>query len=98
MKQVQVEVVFRSPSKGGRSTMPIGSGYRPHACAEAGAEYLGVSLTIPSTAVFERPFNTEIGFLYPDSIDYSPLLTGRPLMLMEGPRCVGTVRVIPRTE
>jgi hypothetical protein len=92
-KHPAVITIF-STDKGGRPSMPVGSGYSPHACTADGEEYLPIVLhQVPASATFNAEFDAVIEFLYPDRLDYSILASGEVFDLVEGVKRVGRAKL-----
>lgn len=88
-------IIIFSPDKGGRSFMPVDSGYSPHACTPNGQEHLPIILhDIPSSAHFNAEFEATIEFRYPDRLDYSALVSGQEFDLVEGAKRIGHARLL----
>lgn len=72
-----------------RSTPVTGAGYRPHLVAETDPEYKGVTFLDPLVIGENKYIRFEP--LYPDRINYQPLLKrGTKFEIKEGPNTVGT--------
>ena len=95
MEIVSVDLVFTPPSEGGKECLPTGDGYSPHACTMNGQEYLPVRLSeIPDTSAHGETVRAVMELMYPNRLDYDPILTGEEFRLLEGDRVVATARTL----
>jgi hypothetical protein len=87
--RVAVEIVFVSPSEGGRQVLPVGSGYAPYLRTGLVSDDLAVRVhDVPATATFGDVLTVSLELCYYPEIDYGPLKEGVPIQLVEGPRVV----------
>ncbi len=96
----ELELTFLRPEEGGRST-PVYlnvPGYRPHLRVPPDGEFLGVEfVTGPEgPAPPGEPIAATVRFLYENRVDYSPLVVGTAVEVMEGNRVVARGRVTGR--
>ena len=79
----------------GRATMPVLTGgmYRPHLRVKGG-EYLGVSLVDGPHASLGSTVRAVAALMYAPEVDDSALVVGTHFDVLEGPKVVGSGRVV----
>lgn len=86
---ILAEVIFKPHSAGGRSMMPVGSGYAPYLRSGLTPEDLAVRVNnIPSGAQFGQAINVTIELSYYPKLNYGALAESVPIQLIEGPKIV----------
>jgi hypothetical protein len=95
---IRVEVVFLPTAAGGRRSLPSpGSGqYMPHLVADGGTEYLGVRFVAGPQPEFGVRSEFVVALAYHPRVDYAALAPGATFTVREGPRVVGSGRVLGR--
>ena len=82
MEIVSIDVVFIVRSEGGRASMQ-------------GQEYFPVRLLgIPDGSRQGETIRATMELMYPDRLEYGPILTGEEFRLLEGNRVVATARAL----
>lgn len=94
IKAIDAEMVFFSAENEGRSTIPM-PGYMPHFVIKDDTEYLGIRLIkTQDDIIFDRPTKCTIELLYYPNVDYSKLRSGVLFEVREGPKIIGSGRII----
>lgn len=86
---IVAEVTFKPYDQGGRSVMPVGSGYAPYLRTGLVPDDLAVRVNnVPAGAEFGAAIMVTIELTYYPQLDYGPLADGVPIMLVEGPKVI----------
>lgn len=92
MNYVKARVVFYSPQRGGRLTVPVGDGYAPYLRPDGFTAY-GAAVRVRGMpdheSQHEVTYAVEIELTYYPHPEYWSLIPGATFLLVEGPKVVG---------
>lgn len=92
---VELEVVFLTPTQGGRNQVLTINGYRPHLRVPPDDTLLGVEFVEPDGDVpVGVPVSATAKLVYTQTVSYAALQPGASIEIVEGPRVVGHGQVV----